>query len=493
MHRLTLLVAVLLAIGCRDAADPSHRNPNNPNFAITTGSRPTLDRFNGTLDGDGMVLAKGFDFTNPEPGSTIVVTFMWVGSSNTIIEVRDRLINFTPVGNTYHLVEYVTGGGISMATYVGTNIQGYPYPATDPNNGDVLVVEAELSEPTTDGGIVISSYSGVHADFAQAVGTHQSTSGTGSGLTTASPGPVAAGAGELVYAISLSNGVVGVEEPSGWAPISVLADAVIKSASAHILQTDSGSVEPRWTWHYNDARTWLASSLSLKPAPGQTLILNGTLSESGSQLSQGFYPTNPYRGDAIIATFLWQGSTNVISSVTDVLSNGTPVGNTYHLVDYVTNGGISMATYVATNVQNFPDPNGENEVLVVEATLSEPVNDGGVLLSAYSGVEPSLVQALGEYKSAADTASSVTTVDPGEIAVQPGAMVYAVTLSDGVVGIEGPPDFTNITTMSDAFLKTDGAYVVRPDSSSSTARPQWTWYFDAPSTWLATVLSLNPR
>jgi hypothetical protein len=47
--------------------------------------------------------------------------------------------------------------------------------------------------------------------------------------------------------------------------------------------------------------------------------------------------------------------------------------------------------------------------------------------------------------------------------------------------------------MSDAFLKLDGAYVVRPNGSASTARPQWTWSFDAPSTWVASVLSLNPR
>src|SRR3989442_15133113 len=96
---------------------------------------------------------------------------------------------------------------------------------------------------------------------------------------------------------------------------------------------------------------------------------NGTLSTfpSGTtRIIKGFNPTNPHLGDAIIATFFWLGSTNIIDSVTDVLSSAplTPVGNRYQLVEYVSAGGMSMATYVATNVQNFPDPNtGSNDVL----------------------------------------------------------------------------------------------------------------------------------
>jgi len=42
-------------------------------------------------------------------------------------------------------------------------------------------------------------------------------------------------------------------------------------------------------------------------------------------------------------------------------------------------------------------------------------------------------------------------------------------------------------------LQSDAEYVVRPARSASTARPQWPWYFNAPSTWLGRVLSLNPR
>src|SRR6267378_1510127 len=101
---------------------------------------------------------------------------------------------------------------------------------------------------------------------------------------------------------------------------------------------------------------------------------NGSFSERGTMLGMGF-STNPHHGDAVIATFFWRGSSNIITSVTDHLSAaGYPlVGNTYTLVEYVTDGGISMATYVATNVQNFPEGYGSangDSLLVVHATLS---------------------------------------------------------------------------------------------------------------------------
>src|SRR2546426_3898715 len=51
---------------------------------------------------------------------------------------------------------------------------------------------------------------------------------------------------------------------------------------------------------------------------------NGTLSTfpSGTtRIIKGFNPTNPHLGDAIIATFFWLGSTNIIDSVTDHLTD----------------------------------------------------------------------------------------------------------------------------------------------------------------------------
>jgi len=113
---------------------------------------------------------------------------------------------------------------------------------------------------------------------------------------------------------------------------------------------------------------------------------SGSLGESGNSFVAAF-TTNPHHGDAVVATFFWLGSSNIITTVTDQLANGTPVNNTYRLVEYVQSGGVSMATYVATNVQNYPDPNPDQGTrLMVRATLSTSVSDGGVMASAYSGV-----------------------------------------------------------------------------------------------------------
>src|SRR5437773_3479916 len=159
---------------------------------------------------------------------------------------------------------------------------------------------------------------------------------------------------------------------------------------------------------------------------------NSTLGESGRRFVKGFNPVNPRNGDAIVVTFFWVGSTNIITAVTDHLTNTnwTPVGNTYTLVEYVTAGGISMATYVATNVQNIPIANAnQDNVLAVEALLSDSVSDGGIWMSAYSGVASA--SALGAHRSAsgAGAAPTTTTLGSGGIANGTGSLVYGVTLS----------------------------------------------------------------
>lgn len=480
------LALVLLAASCRSPVDLWHQG--FPEFDITTGSHPAMDRFNGSLNQSGMTIAKGFDPTNPHLGSTIIATFFWLGATNIITDVSDHLINGTPVGNAYHLVDYVTADGISMATYVATNVQNFPDP--NPTMETTLVVGATLSEPVADGGVLLSTYDGVEPVYEQALGSYRSATGAGSSTTTAAAGAIAAEAGSLVYGVTLSNGVIGIEGPADFTNLGTMSDASLKGSGDYAVQTSADSTNPQWTWFFQSPSSWVATVLELKRAPGQTLILNGTLNEAGSLLEQWFGPTNPHNGDAIVATFVWLGSTNIITAVTDRLSNGTPVGNTYHLVEYVTADSISMATYVATNVRNFPDPNpSDGEVLVVAASLSEPVTDGGVMVSAYTGVEPSYVQALGAHQSAVGSGSDVTTAGTGIIPVEAGALVYGVTLSNGVMGVTGPDGFLNITTMSDAALKADGQYAIR--TGAGTVDLQWTWYFNAPSTWLATGLSLN--
>jgi hypothetical protein len=221
---------------------------------------------------------------------------------------------------------------------------------------------------------------------------------------------------------------------------------------------------------------------------------NGTLRESGTMLIKGFNPTNPHRGDAIVATFYWIGSTNIIDSVTDVLTTAPvyqPVGNKYTLVEYVTAGGISMATYVATNVQNFPDPNVGDIVLAVRANLSQPVIDGGVKISAWSGVDAVSALPVGSHRSASGSGSTPTLVAPGAVAIGAGSLAYAVTMSDGVVTSEPPSGFTAIGgSGSDNDIREDGRYLV--SAGIGTVDPQWTWNFFSPSTWLASVITLNP-
>ena len=224
----------------------------------------------------------------------------------------------------------------------------------------------------------------------------------------------------------------------------------------------------------------------------------GVMGETGIEIGQGFNPTNPHRGDAIVATFFWRGSTNTITKVFDHLSdadNGaaTVVGNTYTLVEYVTAGGYSMATYVATNVQNFPDPNPDDAtVLNVDAVFSSPVTDAGCLLSAWSGVNAVAAQALGAHRSAWGSGSGTLAGGPGSIVTGPGALAYAVTLGDGLVGRDPPAGFTRFADGADTLIVTEGDDARQ--GATSSVDPQWTSYFadSPPRTWLATVLALNP-
>src|SRR6266853_1630337 len=185
----------LLAAGCSESVGPSRNAPNidGPRFASVGPVAPgslgiTLDQLNGANE-SGSMLIKGFNPTNPHLGDAIVATFVWVGSANIIDSVTDVLTTtpYTPVGNKYTLVEYVTQGGISMATYVATNVQNFPDAYSDPSGTYILAVRANLSTPVTDGGVLISAWTGVNAVSAQALGAHRSASGAGSTFTVADP------------------------------------------------------------------------------------------------------------------------------------------------------------------------------------------------------------------------------------------------------------------------------------------------------------------
>jgi hypothetical protein len=241
------------------------------------------------------------------------------------------------------------------------------------------------------------------------------------------------------------------------------------------------------------------SGATVATAPGtitldqQSSVLNdGTAwPGGGTHVGKDFGPTNPHLGDAIVATFFWRGTTNTITAVTDHLCdvNNTPVGNAYTLVDYVTAGGYSMATYVAANVQNFPDPaTTSDQKLCVHAIFAGAITEGGMIISAYQGV--STTAALGAYHSATGSGSSTTSAVPGAITLAAGALAYAVTMADTVVGTDPPPGFVNITDVGDAAIKADAEYEVLPGGGAADAR--WNWYFTSPHSWLATALALNP-
>jgi hypothetical protein len=233
-------------------------------------------------------------------------------------------------------------------------------------------------------------------------------------------------------------------------------------------------------------------------AAGGGIVLNkvtGVQGETTRELGQGFNSGNPDLGDAIIATYFWRGSTNTITGIVDHLSDAaaTPAGNTYTLVEYVTDGTYSMATYVATNVQGFPAGSTDPEsILNVDAVFPSPVEDAGCLLSSWRGVSGVTAQALGAHRAAWGLGSGVTTVGPGAIQIGAGSLAYGVTLANALVGRESPAGFTVFAGGADTLLATEGDYAIQVAAGS--VNPQWTWYFpEGPSsTWFTTVLALNP-
>ena len=589
-----LVAAALLAAGCSDAIGPGPRVPGGPkgielDAVGTQGS--------GVIGGPATQLGNRFN-PNPHVGDAIVATFFWLGSAH-VTQVTDHLSGGQQVNNTYFLVDSISSGGVGMATYIATNAQNFPDTSADPTGAKLLVVQADLSAQVTDGGVILSAYSGVQPTYAQAVGAHHARAGSGSSTTTADPDSIAVPAGGLAYGVTAGNAAVAVDRPTTFTLVAHPSDASMVADGEYTVPTSAQTLDPRWTWHFNTQSTWLAEDIALNPSaggtgpgnltattststgttdpdgytvavdsgPGQpigtsasytftnlasgnhTVVLSGvasncsvaggttrtvnvqpggtaaaafsvgcsTPSGTGIVLDQwngtfgqeanaanentlikGFNPTNPQLGDAVVATFFWVGSTYIIDSVTDVITTPpprTPVGNTFHLVEYRTAGGVSMATFVATNIQHFEgglyDPDG-SRIYAVRANLSQSVH-GGVLLSAYRGVELSYPQALGLHQSLSGAGTGNTIADPGAINVGVGALAYGVTMTNTPVPMASPTDFMIIgNQQSDNTIKGEGDY--RVQASAGPADPRWTWFFDpqVPGTWLASVLALNP-
>jgi len=227
--------------------------------------------------------------------------------------------------------------------------------------------------------------------------------------------------------------------------------------------------------------------------------VNGSLSESGTQLAKGFDPKNPHHGDAVIAMVFWLGSSSVDSVVDFVASTpNTRVGNTYHLIDYVTTGGYSMATYVATNIQNFPDTSSvSGQILAVRAYLSQSVSDGGIAISAWTGVEDNFAVALGpDHFTATGSDTGFFAAHTAPIRVNAGAVAVTVTMgavdTTKYTGVSQPSGFARVGPGrgSDKFILEDAGYQVQ--ASAGTVDPQWTWGYEPPARpWLVSTFSLN--
>jgi hypothetical protein len=152
-----------------------------------------------------------------------------------------------------------------------------------------------------------------------------------------------------------------------------------------------------------------------------------------------------------------------------------------------------MATYVAINVQNFPYPNtdpGGGDILAVRAYLSDSVPEGGLSISAWSGVNSVAAYGVGAHSSAAGSDVGIVLRGPGSIPVGAGALAYAVTMANPLAGRDPPAGFTRIGVGSDAEIVNESDYLVQ--SAVGTVNPQWNWFFGSQSTWLSTVVALNP-
>jgi PKD repeat protein len=298
-----LVAAALLAVGCTDTAGPLNDGSRLKAAAAAPGSGIVLDRQVGTLNEQNFsVLAKGFNPTNPHVGDAIVATFVWTGPA-TITAVTDFQTdaNHTPVGNTFHLVESVTTGGISMATYVATNVTGFPDP--NPDQTIVYAVQATMSQSVPDGGAQLTAYSGVASLFSDAVGGHSSGSGTSASTTVADPGAISVPAGGAAYAVTMSNGLVGRSTPSGYTNINTMSDAMMVSDAEYMIASAAGSTDPQWTWFFGSSSSWLASVLALKPSPTNQPP-TAAFTSSCTSLSCSFTSTSS-DPDGTIASYAW--------------------------------------------------------------------------------------------------------------------------------------------------------------------------------------------
>src|SRR5216117_425824 len=368
-----ILAAALLAAACSDSVGPE-RAPAPPLFSFSAGGI-ALDQQNSAMGQPGRRFVKGFNPTNPQNGDAIVVTLFWVGQTNIVDSVTDHLVNnaFTKVGNTYNLVGYVTAGGISMATFVATSVQNIPL--ANPNGEDVLAIVADLHDSVPDGGLWMSSWRGVEDVYAQALGaTHPSASGAGAAPTPAHPGTVTTvNSGALIYGVTMARPPAGVDPPAGFTridPFENIGDATLKADARYSVRASPGSVDPQWTWLFDQANpgTWLATGLVLNAATSTTNqypVASFTSSCSGMTCSLSSTSTDP---DGTIATYSWS------------FGDGAPMVSTHNATHTYGRSGTFIVSLTVRDNQGATHsvqhsvtvPGGSNQPPVANFTSSCP-------------------------------------------------------------------------------------------------------------------------
>jgi len=309
---LLILSATFVMAACAESVAPRNGTRALPEFAVASAAGIVLNKVAGVQGETTSDLGQGFTTGNPDLGDAIIATYFWRGSTNTITGIVDHLSDAaaTPVGNTYTLVEYVTDGTYSMATYVATNVQGFPAGSTDPES--ILNVDAVFPSPVSDAGCLLSSWRGVNSVAAYAIGAHAAAWGLGSGISAVGPGAIAVGAGSMAYAVTLANALVGRDPPAGFTAFAGGSDTVFATEGDYALQDAVGSVNPQWTWYFPDtpSSTWLSTALALNPPlhlaftaqPGTALPLAPMLPEIQVTVrdAQG-NRVSSYRGPVTIA------------------------------------------------------------------------------------------------------------------------------------------------------------------------------------------------